>query len=112
MAFAELSRLAPGETTSPWSGYERYCGYGVMALPFSRGDVLALRVFPRTDFGGYISAADAAEPVDCRVRRAPRALLLVMYGRLPAWRAALTGKVWARGRRPWLALSGPPLPQP
>ena len=52
---ASLSDLTWGKTASPWVGYERNIGYGVMALPFSRGDVLALRVFPRTDFGGYIS---------------------------------------------------------
>lgn len=50
-----------------------------------------------------------AEPqagrVDCRISGDPEALLLVMYGRLSPWRAALTGKVFAWGRRPWLALS-------
>lgn len=44
---------------------------------------------------------------DCHLWGDPRALLLVMYGRTSPWRAALTGKVLAWGRRPWLALSLP-----
>lgn len=52
---AELSRLDWHATTSPWPGYEVNRGYGVMNLPFSSGDLLGLRVFPQTDFGGYLS---------------------------------------------------------
>lgn len=52
---AELSRLPTGTTTSPWNGYERAVGYAVMNLPFSSGHHLGLRVFPQTDFGGYVS---------------------------------------------------------
>jgi hypothetical protein len=32
------------------------------------------------------------------------ALLLVSYGRISQWRPALTGKMVAWGRRPWLGL--------
>ena len=45
--------------------------------------------------------------VDCHVSGEAAALLLVMYGRIRPWRGALTGKVVAWGRRPWLALSLP-----
>lgn len=47
----------------------------------------------------------ADERVACHVSGDAAFLLLVMYGRLPAWRAALHGKAIAWGRRPWLALS-------
>lgn len=40
---------------SPWKGHEHNAGYAVMAQPMSSGHVLGLRVFPRTDFGGYES---------------------------------------------------------
>lgn len=59
----------------------------------------------RFDDGQLRCGVEASGPVDCHVRGRPGALLLVMYGRIPAWRAALTGKVFAWGRRPWLALS-------
>lgn len=51
----ELADQPFGATTSPWDGHERAIGYGVMVLPMSRGHLLGLRVFPRTDFGGYVS---------------------------------------------------------
>jgi hypothetical protein len=35
----------------------------------------------------------------------PQAILLILYRRLSPWRAALTGRVVAWGRRPWLAFS-------
>lgn len=44
-----------GDATSPWDGHEVNVGYAVMNQPMSRGDQLALRVFPRSDFGGYVS---------------------------------------------------------
>lgn len=40
---------------SPWDDHEHTAGYAVMAQPMSSGHVLGLRVFPRTDFGGYES---------------------------------------------------------
>jgi hypothetical protein len=38
---------------APWSGYEYVRGWGVFGLPFDSGHVLALRVFPESDFGPY-----------------------------------------------------------
>lgn len=52
---AELDGQPFGLITSDWDGFEANVGYAVMNLPMSRGDLLALRVFPRTDFGGYVS---------------------------------------------------------
>lgn len=52
---AELSDVPFGVATSPWAGFEVTAGYAVMNQPMSTGDQLALRVFPRSDFGGYIS---------------------------------------------------------
>lgn len=43
--------------------------------------------------------------IDCHMSGAAEAIILVMYGRLSPWRAALSGQVLAWGRRPWLALS-------
>lgn len=36
-----------------WPGREHYRGYGVMALPFDSGHVLALRVMPENDFAPF-----------------------------------------------------------
>lgn len=53
---AELDGLQFGPTTSTWDGFEVNRGYAVMNLPMASGDLLGLRVFPRSDFGGYVSA--------------------------------------------------------
>jgi uncharacterized protein (TIGR03083 family) len=42
---------------------------------------------------------------DCTIRADPEAMVLVGYGRMGRWRAAVTGKLLAGGRRPWKALS-------
>lgn len=52
---AELADAPFQRTSSPWAGYEHNAGCAVMILPMSQGDLLGLRVFPRTDFGGYLS---------------------------------------------------------
>jgi hypothetical protein len=43
--------------------------------------------------------------VDCHIGGSPQAILLILYRRLSPWRAALTGRAAAWGRRPWLAFS-------
>ena len=48
-------------------------------------------------------------PVDCHVSANPTAFLLVMYGRQGPLRPAITGKVIAWGRKPWLAFRMPSL---
>lgn len=52
---AELADLPFAVATSPWDGHEVNIGYAVMNQPMSSGDLLGLRVFPRSDFGGYVS---------------------------------------------------------
>ena len=44
---------------------------------------------------------------DCRIWADPRALTLVLYGRLSQWRAVLRGQLIAGGRRLWRALTFP-----
>lgn len=50
-----VSEIKPRVGTSPWSNHEYVRGYSVMVLPFSSGDLLALRVWPQSDFGPYVS---------------------------------------------------------
>ena len=40
---------------SPWADHEYVRGYGVLVLPFSAGDLLALRVAPQNPFAPYAS---------------------------------------------------------
>lgn len=53
----DLARQAdafkPIAQQSPLPGFEYVRGYGVFALPFDSGHVLALRVFPENDFAPY-----------------------------------------------------------
>ena len=42
--------------------------------------------------------------VDCRISASAETILLVGYGRTSQWRAALTGRMLASGRKPWLGL--------
>lgn len=50
-----VSKIEPQIGTSPWAEHEYVRGYSVMVLPFSSGDLLALRVWPQSDFGPYVS---------------------------------------------------------
>ncbi|HET6875645.1 MAG TPA: hypothetical protein VFH70_12740 [Acidimicrobiales bacterium] len=43
-------------------------------------------------------------PVDCHVSADPVAMMLVAYGRRTQWVPALTGRLLAWGRKPWLGL--------
>lgn len=63
------------------------------------------------DDGTLDVASGPAEPVDCHLSADPTAFLLVMYGRQGPLRPALTGKVVAWGRKPWLAFRMPSLLQ-
>ncbi len=48
---ARLEDLPVVRGHAPWHGCEYARGWGVFALPFDSGHVLALRVFPQNDFG-------------------------------------------------------------
>lgn len=50
---AQLTDLPARVGEPPWPGYEYVKGWGVFALPFDSGHVLALRVFPENDFSPY-----------------------------------------------------------
>ncbi len=52
---ASRLRDRPARLGPPWPGYEYVRGWGVFALPFDSGHVLALRVFPENDFSPYRS---------------------------------------------------------
>jgi len=55
--------------------------------------------------GKLSTALPADRHPDCHIGGSPQAILLILYRRLPPWRAALTGRVLAWGRRPQLAFS-------
>ena len=61
------------------------------------GESLTLR-FHR----GVLTIEPLGGRVDCRVSADPVALLLIAYGRISHWVPALTGKMFAWGRKPWL----------
>jgi uncharacterized protein (TIGR03083 family) len=63
------------------------------------------------DDGTAHVASGANNSVDCHLSADPSAFLLVMYGRQGPLRPALTGKIVAWGRRPWLAFRMPSLLQ-
>lgn len=50
---SRLTEPPNGAGRAPWPGHEYVKGWGVFGLPFESGDVLALRVFPESDFGSY-----------------------------------------------------------
>jgi hypothetical protein len=96
----ELADQPFGVTTSPWRGYEANVGYAVVNLPMSTGHQLALRVFPRSDFGGYVSVwhRDPAGAWSQFVDRAP-----VEAGCPRAWGPALTVAAPASIELQWTA---------
>lgn len=51
---------------------------------------------------GRVSATEIGPDVDAHVAFDPPTLNLVLFGRISRTRAALTGKLRVRGRRPWL----------
>lgn len=50
---SSLTGLPAVHGRAPWPGHEHVKGWGVFGLPFDSGHVLALRVFPESDFGPY-----------------------------------------------------------
>lgn len=50
---AELRDLPARRGRAPWPDHEYVRGWGVFGLPFDSGHVLALRVFPESDFAPY-----------------------------------------------------------
>lgn len=50
---AKVRQIRPSVQPSSMQGYEHVRGFGIYALPFDSGHVLALRVFPENDFAPY-----------------------------------------------------------
>ena len=50
---SQLRDLPARRGDAPWPEHEYVRGWGVFALPFDSGHVLALRVFPDNDFSPY-----------------------------------------------------------
>lgn len=46
----------------------------------------------------------AGEKADCVITADPVAFLQLAYGRIPPWRPVIGGKMFASGRKPWLAV--------
>ena len=53
---------------------------------------------------GTLTVENPGVRVDCRISADPSAFMLVSYGRLSPLLPALTGKIVAYGRKPWLGL--------
>jgi hypothetical protein len=46
-----VDRLEQGAAQLPSGNEERFAGYGVMGVPFTSGDLLAMRRFPASSLG-------------------------------------------------------------
>jgi Mycothiol maleylpyruvate isomerase N-terminal domain len=55
--------------------------------------------------GRLTTELPADRRIDCHIGGSPQAILLILYRRLSPWQAAVTGRVAAWGKRPWLAFS-------
>jgi hypothetical protein len=62
------------------------------------------RVFFVIDDGTLRVEPPSKRRVDCHISADPAAFLLVGYNRVPQLRQALTGKLFAWGRKPWVGL--------
>jgi len=74
-----------------------------------RGDPGARAAFSFADGALTVEPGRTTERVDCHLSADPASFLLVMYGRVGPVRPAVTGRVVAWGRRPWLGLALPSL---
>lgn len=74
-------------------------GKGIYHLHLRGGDDWTIRV----DQGGATVEPDRPARADLHVSAEPVTNLLVAFARTPRWRAVLTGRIVAWGRRPWLA---------
>ena len=74
---------------------------GVYEIRLRRGMPIFIRV---NDSRVSVSLGDPPGYIDLHVSGEPVAYMLVGYGRMSEWRAALTGKIVTWGPRPWLAL--------
>jgi uncharacterized protein (TIGR03083 family) len=73
-----------------------------------RGDPAAHAIFA-FDHGRLAIQPPEGQRADCRISADPAAYLLVTYGRSGPLAPALTGRIFASGRKPWLGLRLPQL---
>jgi hypothetical protein len=52
---------------------------------------------------GSATVSAAGEKADCTISADPVEFLLLGYGRIPQWSPIVRGKLWAGGKKPWLA---------
>ncbi|MGH2760477.1 MAG: maleylpyruvate isomerase family mycothiol-dependent enzyme [Actinomycetota bacterium] len=69
-------------------------------IRFRGGETIAMRF----DDGRLTVTRGRTAKADCRISADPEAALLIGYGRISRWTAALKGKVVGWGRKPWLLL--------
>jgi SCP-2 sterol transfer family len=74
-----------------------------------RGEHAARAVFTVEDGVLTVGWPAAGQHADCYLSADPWAFLLVLYGRSGPLKPALTGRILAWGRRPWLAFTLPTL---
>lgn len=74
-----------------------------------RGEGGPRAVLTIADGQGEVRPAEPGKKADCYISADPAALLLVLYGRMGPTVPALTGKVLAWGRKPWLGFTLPTL---
>lgn len=60
-------------------------------------------VFLAIDGGAVTMRQERDGRVDCHLSADPATLLLLLFGRIGQWPAILTGRLFAWGRKPWLA---------
>ena len=72
-----------------------------------RGEHAARAVFTIEDGVLTVGTPATGQRADCYLSADPWAFLLVLYGRTGPLKPALTGRILAWGRRPWLALTLP-----
>lgn len=77
---------------------------GTIELRIRRG---ARGLFAFDDGRLTVRPGEGGGGADCFISGDSTALILVMYGRLPPLKPALTGKILAWGRKPWLGLRFP-----
>lgn len=116
IAAAETTRweMSPGDARAVIHGLMPLLG-GYVNVDATRGmkATFALHVrggpsfFIAVDDGTCTTDSVAPPKVDCHVSTMPVDYVLIAYGRKSQFAAALTGRVFAWGRRPWLSLRFP-----
>jgi hypothetical protein len=95
-AFPLLSRLDPRALVDQ----ENARGFSARYEISVRG---AGYVFMEIAGGAVTVQLERGRNVDCHLSADPATLLLLLFGRISQWPAILTGKLFAWGRKPWLA---------